>query len=202
MTTTSEEARRTAPLAFWRYAHDYLQAAASFCRDDRTLCGESQVPYHVVAQALEFALHARLRAHGMAVADLRTRCGHSLAEAIALCEAHGMPPLPQRWHPAIRALAECHQEHGFIYAVMVEDTYPDIAPLVEAGVWILDQAAPLVAAHYVEHLGRDGSPTVEEFVHRLRTALCTISGGEVPPLPHMAARKRGSGHRVEAPRRR
>ena len=35
---THDEAKRTAPLAFWRYAHDYLRAASSLCHGNRTLC--------------------------------------------------------------------------------------------------------------------------------------------------------------------
>ena len=58
MSDTDDEAKRTAPLAFWRYAHDYLRAASGLCHGNRTLCIESQVPYHLVAQGLEFALHA------------------------------------------------------------------------------------------------------------------------------------------------
>lgn len=194
MPITSDETKRTAPLAFWRYAHDYLQAAAGLCRDDHTLCSESQVPYHMVAQGLEFALHAWLRTDGASVADLRARCGHSLVRALALCEAQGMPPMPAQWRPAFLALAECHRDHGFEYFVLAEDAFPDIGPLVDAGVWMLDHAAPRVAAHYVQHLGGAGSPTVDEFVQRLRAALTTLSNVAMPPLPHAAppARERGS----------
>ena len=171
MIESNEEAKRTAPLAFWRYAHDYLRAARNLCHDNLTLCTESQVPYHMVAQGLEFALHAYLRAQGVNTADLRAKLGHSLVKAMALCEAHGMPPLPDEWQPAFRDLARCHTDGGFEYFVSAEDAYAEISPLVDAGVWILGHVAPIVADHYVRHLGGEGSPTPEEFVRSLRAAL-------------------------------
>ncbi len=181
MTSTSDEAKRTAPLAYWRYAHDYLQAAANLCRENRTLCSESQAPYHVVAQGLEFALHSYLRATGDDTAELRSRLGHSLVKAMAACEAQGMSALPDSWRPAFLELAACHQDRGFEYLAPAEDMFPEIDPLVEAGVWILDRAAPIVAQHYVKNLGGDGSPTVDEFVRRLRAALSTMSDHVTPP---------------------
>ena len=174
MTDSNDEAKRTAPLAFWRYAHDYLRAASSLCHGNRTLCIESQVPYHMVAQGLEFALHAFLRAKGMTTPELRTRLGHSLAKGIALCEAQGMPPLPEQWQPAFRDLAACHTDRGFEYFIAAEDAYAEVSPLVDAGVWILDHVAPIVAEHYVHNLGRDGSPSAEEFVRSLRAALSAM----------------------------
>jgi hypothetical protein len=175
MTESYDEAKRTAPLAFWRYAHDYLRAASSLCHGNRMLCIESQVPYHVVAQGLEFALHAYLRAKGVTTAELRERLGHSLTRAMALCEAQGMPPLPEQWQPAFRDLAACHTDRGFEYFVAAEDAYADIAPLVDAGVWILDHVAPIVADHYVRNLGRAGSPSAGEFVRNLRAALSAMA---------------------------
>jgi hypothetical protein len=175
MTDSNEEAKRTAPLAFWRYAHDYLRAASSLCHGNRMLCIESQVPYHMVAQGLEFALHAFLRAKGMTTEELRARLGHSLTKAMALCEAHGMPPLPEQWAPAFKDLAACHTDRGFEYFVAPDDAYAEISPLVEAGVWILGHVAPIVADHYVHNLGRDGSPTAGEFVRSLRAALSAMA---------------------------
>ena len=175
MTDTYDEAKRTAPLAFWRYAHDYLRAASSLCHGNRTLCIESQVPYHIVAQGLEFALHAYLRAMGVTTTEIRARLGHSLDKAMALCEAHGMPPLPAHWQPAFRDLAACHTDRGFEYFVAAEDAYAEISPLVDAGVWILGHVAPIVADHYVRNLGIDGSPSAREFVRSLRAALSAMA---------------------------
>ena len=53
-----DEAQRTAALAFWRYAHDYLRIAQTLCKQHRIACIESQVPYHIAAQGLEFAMKA------------------------------------------------------------------------------------------------------------------------------------------------
>jgi hypothetical protein len=175
MIESYDEAKRTAPLAFWRYAHDYLRSASGLCHGNRTLCVESQVPYHMVAQGLEFALHAYLGASGMTNAELRTRLGHSLGKAMALCEIHGLPPLPAQWRPAFLDLAACHTDRGFEYFVAAEDAYAEISPLVDAGVWILDHAAPIVADHYVQNLGSDGSPSVEDFVRSLRAALSAMA---------------------------
>ena len=172
---TNEEAKRTAPLAFWRYAHDYLRAASGLCHGNRTLCVESQVPYHMVAQGLEFALHAYLRANGVSTAELRSHVGHSLVKAMEQCEAHGMPALPAAWQPAFGDLAACHTDRGFEYFVAPENAYAEISPLVDCGVWILDHVAPVVAAHYVQNLAADGSPTAEEFVRSLRAALSAMS---------------------------
>ena len=183
MIDTNEEAKRTAPLAFWRYAHDYLRAASNLCHENRTLCIESQVPYHMVAQGLEFALHAYLRANGVTTSDLRS-LGHSLVKAMALCEAHGMPPLREDWRPAFRDLAACHTDRGFEYFVSAEDAYAEISPLVDAGVWILGHVAPIVADHYVQNLGDKGSPTAEEFVRSLRAALSAISDSSKPRVSH------------------
>ena len=172
---TNEEAKRTAPLAFWRYAHDYLRAASNLCHENRTLCIESQVPYHMVAQGLEFALHAYLRANGVSTAELRSGLGHSLVKAMALCEARGMPALPGEWQSAFQDLAACHTDRGFEYFVPEDDAYAEIAPLVDAGVWILDRIAPDVVDHFVVHLGSDESPPAPEFVRRLRAALSATS---------------------------
>ena len=184
MTEINEEAKRTAPLAFWRYAHDYLRAASSLCHENRTLCTESQVPYHMVAQGLEFALHAYLRAGGLTTSELRSRLGHSLVKAMALCEAHEMPPLPAQWQPAFRDLAACHTDRGFEYFVSEDDAYAEIGPLVDAGVWILGHVAPIVADHYVRHLGGEGSPTAAEFVRSLRAALSSMSDTAKPRASH------------------
>ena len=179
MTDAFDEVKRTAPLAFWRYAHDYLRAASSLCRGTRTLCIESQVPYHMVAQGLEFALHAYLRAGGMTTVELRAHLGHSLAKAMALCEARGMPPLPEQWRPAFGDLAACHTDRGFEYFVAAEDVVAEVSPLVDAGVWILGHVAPIVADHYVRNLGGDGSRTAGEFVRSLRAALSAMTDTRV-----------------------
>src|SRR5262245_64098385 len=94
---------------------------------------------------------------------------------MALCESQGMPPLPEHWQPAFRDLVACHTDRGFEYFVAPEDAFAEISPLVDAGVWILDHVAPIVADHYVRTLGRDGSPSAGEFVRSLRAALSAMA---------------------------
>ena len=99
---------------------------------------------------------------------------------MALCETLGMPALPDRWRPAVLELAVCHTDLGFVYFNGQADGFPDIVPLVDAGVWLLDQSAPMAAEHYVRHFGADGSPTAHEFVGRLEAALSTMSDVVTP----------------------
>ena len=170
----NDDARRTSPLALWRYAHDYFRAAADLTRDHRTLCGESQVPYHLCAQGLEFALHAYLGAQGVTAGELHALYRHALEASRAACEARGLPPLPTQCRAAFADVATCHRPVGFRYLPLAHDAPTAIGPLLEAGTWVLAQAAPLVSQHYVDHLASRGSPTAEEFVQRLRTALTVL----------------------------
>lgn len=165
------EARRTSPLAFWRYAHDYLRVARTLCRQHRIPCAEAQVAYHAAAQGVEFALKAFLRARGVSHDELNARIGHSLAKALARSEAQGMPPVPKPWRAAVAEIAPCHQDGQFVYLAAPKGAFPDVDPVVAAGIFILDAIAPDVATHFVVHLGGEATPTVEMFVRRLRADL-------------------------------
>ena len=165
------EERRTSPLAFWRYGHDYLRAARTLCRQHRIPCAEAQVAYHAAAQGIEFALKAFLRARGVAHDELNTGIGHSLAKALARSEALGMTPIPEPWRAALADIAPCHQNGQFVYLVAPDGAFPDVDPLVAAGVFVLDAIALDVATHFVVHLGGEATPTVEMFVQRLRADL-------------------------------
>lgn len=173
--TIDNEERRTSPLAFWRYAHDYLRAAHTFGRQHRIACAESQVGYYAAAQGIEFALKAFLRAHGASVTELRAEFGHSLGKALARSEALGLPAIPSAWRAAVAEIAPCHQDTQFVFLVVPETAFPTLDPLVSAGVFILDRIAPDVARHFVAHLGGDSTPTVETFVRRLRADLSATS---------------------------
>ena len=179
--TISDEARRTAPLALWRYAHEYLRAARGLCRQINVRCCESQVPYHVAAQGIEFALKAFLRSRGATMTELSTEVGHSLLTALKRCEALGMAPLPQACRAAIAEVAPCHQNEQFVYLERPAKAYPDIEPLVDAGVWILDQIAPDVVDHFVHHLAGDSSPSAPQFLQRMRADLAATSDIVHPP---------------------
>jgi hypothetical protein len=189
-----QEARRTSPLAFWRYGHDYLRAARTLCRQHRIPCAEAQVSYHAAAQGVEFALKAFLRARGAAADALRTEVGHSLSKALGRSEALGMPPIPEPWRAAVAEIAPCHQDGQFVFLTAPDGAFPDVDPLVAAGIFVLDAIAPDVATHFVVHLGGDATPTVETFVQRLRADLTATF--EIAPAgndPDMDAPQRRHG---------
>lgn len=171
----SDEARRTSPLALWRYAHDYLRAAQELCRQHRIPCADSQVPYHLVAQGIEFALAAFLLAKGATMTQLRAEVAHSLTKSLARCEAQGMPRVPDRWRAAIADIAQRHQDRQFVYLATSENEFPDIEPLIDAGVWVLDRIAPTVVEHFALHLADDDSLPADVFVRRLRADLSATS---------------------------
>ena len=179
--TISDESRRTAPLALWRYAHEYLRAARGLTRQISVRCCESQVPYHIAAQGIEFALKAFLRTRGVTMAELSAEVGHSLLTALKRCEALGMPPLPAACRAAIAEVAPCHQNGQFVHLDRPAKAYPDIDPLVDAGVWILDQIAPEVVEHFVRHLAGDSSPSAPQFLQRMRADLAATSDIVHPP---------------------
>lgn len=165
------EAKRTSPLALWRYAHDYLRAAQALGRQNRIACHESQAPYHVASEGLVFAVKAFLRTRGATMSELDRIIGCSLTEALIRGEAQGLPRIPSRWAMAVGEIAACCQRHEFVHLATTESTFIDVEPLVEAGVWLLDRIATDVTEHYAEHLAGDASPSAEEFVGRLRADL-------------------------------
>ncbi len=179
MGSTVDEAARTSPLALWRYAHEYLCASRSLCQQIRIKCIESQAPYHVAAQGIEFALKAFLRSRGETMAALHERVGHSLDIALRHSEAQGLSPIPAEWRNAIADVAPFHQDGQFVYRAMPDGAFTDVDPLVDAGVWILDRIAPDVVEHFVLHLGTSDSPPAPEFVRRLRAALSATSASAV-----------------------
>lgn len=171
----ADEAQRTSPLALWRYAHEYLCVARHLCGQVQIKSIESQAPYHVAAQGIEFALKAYLRAQGVSMTELQRDVGHSLSHALDRAEALDMPPVPAPWRTAIDELAPFHQDRQFVYLSVTETTFPEITPLVDAGVWILDRIAPDVVDHFALHHGTDTTPPAPEFVRRLRAALSATS---------------------------
>ena len=175
MQRNEDEAKRTSPLALWRYAHDYLRAAQTLCRQHRIACHESQAPYHVATEGLNFTIKAFLRARGATMPELDRLIGHSLLEALIRGEAQGLPRIPQQWREAVTEVAARCQQHQFVYLETVGTEFLDVEPLVDAGVWILDRIAPEVAEHYVLHLAGAASPSTEEFVGRLRADLRATS---------------------------
>ena len=173
--THHDEAKRTSPLALWRYAHDYLRAAQGLCRQHRIACRESQAPYHVASEGLTFGVKAYLRAKGATMVELDRLIGRSLAEALIRGEAQGLPPIPRQWRAAVAEVAECCQDTEFVHLSAARASFVDVGPLVDYGVWILDRIAPEVAEHYVRHLAEGASPSTQEFVGRLRADLRATS---------------------------
>src|SRR5512140_1682059 len=84
------EERRTSALAYWRYSHEYLRAASTLSARHRLPCVECQPVYHLCAQAIEFALKAYLRAHGVTPADLVKQYTGRVDRAAAACVGHGL----------------------------------------------------------------------------------------------------------------
>ena len=174
-TNSSFESRRTSPLALWRYSHEYINVVRHLCGQLQIASTESQVPYHVAAQGIEFALKAFLRTRGATMSELHLEIGHSLDRALKRCEAQGLPPIPAPSRAAIAAIAPFHQDGQFIYLTVPDSALPDIEPLIEAGVWILDQIAPDVVDHFIRHLANETTPPAVEYVRRLRDALSWTS---------------------------
>ena len=113
--TTDDEAKRTSPLGLWRYAHDYLRAAQSLCRQHSIACRESQAPYLVASEGLTFTVKAYLRAKGATMTELDRLIGRSLTEALIRGEAQGLPPIPQQWRAAVAEVAKCCRDDQFFH---------------------------------------------------------------------------------------
>ena len=161
----SDESRRTAALALWRYGHDYLKAAQTLGEFDRVASNESQAVHHLALQGVEFALKSFLRAQGVPPGDLRARIGHSLLEALQEALARGLPSPPAEVVHTLQLYAPHLRDDQFRYVPARHGAFPDISPLLEAGIWVLSQVADCaVADYFVYH--RQG--TVSERVAMLR----------------------------------
>jgi hypothetical protein len=149
---SDNDQRRTSALAWWRYAHDNLRAARMLCRRHRLRNTEAQAHYHLVAQSIEFALKAHLRASGV----------------------------PDEVVAAIVAIAPHHREREFLHVLHEPGAFPDLDSAFHAVHWMLDASAPLVALDYTLHFAHDGSPTTDAFVRRLRADLAATAHELLP----------------------
>jgi hypothetical protein len=165
------EARRTAALALWRYSHDYLKAAQTLCQTDLIASNESQALYHLTAQGVEFALKSFLRARGVSQDDLSTHIGHSLLDALQEAIVRGLPLPPVDVVSAIQFIAPYHRNDQFHYVAASHGEFPDLMPLLAAGMWILDQIAAEVVADYFVHQGRDSAAAGDDMLRRMRADL-------------------------------
>jgi hypothetical protein len=165
------ESRRTAALALWRYSHDYLKAAQALCETNSIACNESQAPYHLAAQGIEFALKSFLRARGVTPGDLSSRIGHSLLDALHEALARGLSPPPAGVVHTIQFVAPHHRDDQFRYFAASHGEFPDLAPLLGAGTWILGQIAAEVVADYFVYHGHQSATARDDMLRRLRVDL-------------------------------
>lgn len=167
----NDELRRTAALALWRYGHDYLKAAQTLCENDRVTCDESQALHHLAAQGVEFALKSFLRAQGVPNSDLNTRIGHSLLDALQESMARGLPPPPVDVMRAIQDIAPYLRNDQFRYVPADHGNFPDLGPLLAAGVWILSNVAEVAVADYYVYHGQGNTADEGAMLRRLRADL-------------------------------
>ena len=170
------ESRRTAALALWRYSHDYLKAAQTLWQTDWITCAESQALYHLAAQGIEFALKSHLRARGVTPEDLSTHVGHSLLTALQQAIDRGLSSPPVAVVRAIEFIAPHHCDDRFHYVATSHGEFPDLAPLLAAGTWILDQIAAEVVADYFVHHSHGSSAAGADMLRRMRSDLDPNAG--------------------------
>jgi hypothetical protein len=166
-----DESRRTAALALWRYGHDYLKAAQALCEADRVTCNESQALYHVAAQGVEFALKSFLRARGVSPEELDARIGHSLLDALQEALARGLPTPPVDVVRTVQDIAPHLRSNEFRYLPAEHGAFPDLAPLLAAGVWILSHVAENAVTDYYIYYGKDSVGEKGAMLKRLRADL-------------------------------
>ena len=165
------EAKRTTALALWRYGHDYLKAAKTLCETDRIACNESQVLYHLSAQGIEFALKSFLRTKGVPAEELNARVGHSLEVALDEALAHGLSAPPDEVSAAIHLIAPHHRTYEFRYFETAAGEFPDLAPLLAAGTWILEEIAAAAVTDYYEIYPQGAANAKDEMLRRMRADL-------------------------------
>ena len=175
------EPRRTAALALWRYGHDYLKSAQLLCESDRVTCNESQALYHLAAQGIEFALKSFLRAQGVSPADLSSRIGHSLLDALQEALARGLPSPPAEVMHTIQTFAPHLRDDQFRYVAALYGDFPDLGPLLTAGVWILAQSAESAVTDYFVYYGLGTRADEGAMLRRMRADL-DATASRIPRL--------------------
>jgi len=175
------ESRRTTALALWRYGHDYLKAVQTLAEADHVTCDESQALYHLGAQGIEFALKSCLRSQGVPPEDLSGRIGHSLLDALQEALARGLPSPPREVMQTIQALAPHLRDDHFRFIPAQPGAFPDLAPLISAGVWILSHVAENVVADYYVLQGRESVSERVAMLRRLHADL-DVTVSKIPRL--------------------
>lgn len=141
---------------------------------------EAQAHYHLVAQSLEFALKARLRASGISSSMLATEYGHDIARLFEATVEQGLVGVPDEVVAAIVFIAPHHRQREFLHVLHEPAAFPDLDNAFHAVHWILDAIAPVVAHDYTLHFAQDTSPTTESFVRRLRADLEATAHERLP----------------------
>jgi len=176
-----EESRRTAALALWRYGHDYLKAAQALCENNRVTLNESQALYHLAAQGVEFALKSFLRASGVPPEELSGRIGHSLLDALQESLARGLPFPPIEVLRTIQTYAPHLRDDQFHFVPAEYREFPDLTPLLAAGIWILSHVAETAVTDYYVYYGR-GSKSEESAMLRRLHADLDVTASKIPQL--------------------
>jgi hypothetical protein len=138
-------------------------------------CNESQALYHLTAQGVEFALKSFLRARGVSPDDLSTHIGHSLLDALQEAIVRGLALPPEDVVAAIQFIAPYHRNDQFHYIAASHGEFPDLTPLLAAGMWLLDRIAAEVVADYFVHHGRDPAAG-DDMLRRMRSDLNPMAG--------------------------
>jgi hypothetical protein len=176
-----DEARRTASLALWRYGHDYLKAAQALCENNRVTLNESQALYHLAAQGVEFALKSFLRASGVTPVDLSARLGHSLVDTLQEALARGLPFPPIEMIRTIQTYAPHLRDDQFRYVPAEYGEFPDLTPLLAAGIWILSHVAGNAVADYYIYYGQRSKSEESAMLRRLHADL-DVTASKIPQL--------------------
>ena len=113
--------------------------------------------------------------------ELSTRIGHSLVDALQEALARDLPLPPAEVVRAIRVIAPHHRDDQFRYLAVRYGEFPNLAPLLVAGTWVLAQVAADVVADYFAYHGQGSALAVNDMIHRLRTDV-QVTASKLPTL--------------------
>ena len=81
----------------------------------------------------------------------------------------------------IRVIAPHHRDDQFRYLAVRYGEFPNLAPLLAAGTWILAQIAADVVADYFAYHGCGSTPAVDDMLRRMHTDL-QVTASKIPTL--------------------
>lgn len=141
---TREE--HTSPMGMWRQARTFLTCAGDLRAAVAKDLNKNVPAMFLGCHGLELGLKAYLRAQRVTLRILREDIGHSLVKARDECYRIGMAPLSQHAESVINFAERPHRGHEFRYWHTHRPHWIEIAELLEAGVSVLQCAAPAVAS--------------------------------------------------------